>query len=472
MSLVKSPKMTPRKLAAIRRNQKLSHGPATAQGRERLRAAHLRHGFYARADEAALRALGEDPAQFQDLLEGLWEKWNPTDALQERLVARLARALWLMDRADRMQEGYALRQAKDVNRGREDRLHARMMRQKMTSASLQTLAQSVARERYVTTSDDLELMKSLHREGAMREMGEMALALFHQLQAPGEEDDGEGGSDHDADIRRVVARVREIFGLGASAVEPEADAASVSPRPLPDREAGAGSQEPAGRQGPSQNSERIAEADTAGAGVTAASSDAQGSEDVRSEDSDGVHRTPEIGEAGASEQEEEEPNAGLSSAEWEAREPVRRLLEHILSRQVEICEAERQATLRESLMGPSPYERAAEIAPTQRNAALMRRMQDSSFRQVVRLTSLLMRMKRQERQMEGLENPAACYDLSETKGVSNRNENLPKLHPVELKRVNLLRAGGGGGEKRGPQNEGKSNDVVENKGRKNVSLGF
>jgi hypothetical protein len=148
---------------------------------------------------------------------------------------------------------------------------------------------------------------------------------------------------------------------------------------------------------------------------------------------------------------------------------VRRLLEHILSRQVEICEAERKATLRESLMGPSPYERAAEIAPTQRNAALMRRMQDSSFRQVVRLTSLLMRMKRQERQMEGLENPAACYDLSETKGVSNRNENLSKLHPVEPKRVNLLR---GGGEKRGPQNEGKSNDVIENKGRKNVSLGF
>jgi hypothetical protein len=215
MSLVKSPKMTPRKLAAIRRNQKLSHGPASVAGRKRLRAAHLRHGFYARADEVALRALGEDPAQFQELLEGLWEKWNPTDALQERLVSRLARALWLMDRADRMQEGYALRQAKDMNRGREDRLHAEMMRQKMTSASLQTLAESVARERYVTTSDDLELMKSLRQEGAMREMGEMALALFYQLQEPGEEDDGEGGSDHDADVRRVIARVREIFGLGA-----------------------------------------------------------------------------------------------------------------------------------------------------------------------------------------------------------------------------------------------------------------
>jgi hypothetical protein len=106
-------------------------------------------------------------------------------------------------------------------------------------------------------------------------------------------------------------------------------------------------------------------------------------------------------------------------------------------------------TLQESLMGPSPYERAAEIAPTQRNAALMRRMQDSNFRQVVGLTSLLMRMKRQERQMEALESTAACYDLSETKWVSDRKGNLSKLHPIELKGVNMPGGGEGDGEKKG-----------------------
>jgi len=49
----------------------------------------------------------------------------------------------------------------------------------------------------------------------------------------------------------------------------------------------------------------------------------------------------------------------------------------------------------------------------------MRRMEDSSFRQVARLTSLLMRMKRQERQMEALENTAVLHDVPETKGVSD-----------------------------------------------------
>ena len=64
MSLVKKHEMTEKHLAANRRNQKLCHGPVTAEGRERIRAAHLRHGFYAQAEEAALRALGEDPAQY------------------------------------------------------------------------------------------------------------------------------------------------------------------------------------------------------------------------------------------------------------------------------------------------------------------------------------------------------------------------------------------------------------------------
>ena len=39
-----------------------------------------------------MRALGEDPAQFESLTQGLWETYNPTDAAQEGLVIRLSRA--------------------------------------------------------------------------------------------------------------------------------------------------------------------------------------------------------------------------------------------------------------------------------------------------------------------------------------------------------------------------------------------
>ncbi len=94
MSLVKKPTMTPRKLAAARGNARLSRGPATPEGRERVRAAHLIHGFYSEAAGEALRALGEDPAEFDRLLASLMETWQPADLLEEELVERLARALW------------------------------------------------------------------------------------------------------------------------------------------------------------------------------------------------------------------------------------------------------------------------------------------------------------------------------------------------------------------------------------------
>jgi len=85
---------------------------------------------------------------------------------------------------------------------------------------------------------------------------------------------------------------------------------------------------------------------------------------------------------------------------------------------VETCEAQRKALVKESVKGPSPYERAAEIAPTHPHARVMRRMQDSNLREVRRLTNLLLRIKRYECQMLALEKTAALHDVLEKKGVS------------------------------------------------------
>jgi hypothetical protein len=227
MSLIKK-EVTEKQLAANRQNIKLSHGPVTDEGRERIRAAHLRHGFYAQDEEVAMRAMGEDPVHFHELLEGLWETYDPTDAAQEGLVIRLARATWLMNRADRMQEGYAVRQAEDVSSGRQDRLHAKTMRLKMTEERLRRLARSVATEHYVTPREDLEKMKSLHEEGVLKDMGEIALALFYELQAPGT---GEDGIDEFEVARRMVLQAKEIFGIGRSR-ETEPDVAANPSQPL------------------------------------------------------------------------------------------------------------------------------------------------------------------------------------------------------------------------------------------------
>ncbi|MGO8734316.1 MAG: hypothetical protein ACLQVM_16195, partial [Terriglobia bacterium] len=333
MSIKQQRTMTEKNLAAHRENARKSRGPVTSEGKDRRRDASLRHGFYSQDRDKALRALGEDPRDFDAMVNSVREKYEPADGFEEALAMRLARAMWRMDRADRI-EGYALRQAKDENNCREDRLHAQMMRLKMTGASLQSLAQAVARERYVTTPGHLDLMRNLQPDGAVKEMGEIALALFLQLQEPGERDKEGRHVDPNEAERRALAKFKEIFGLYDDGPHQVGQAAPPTP-------------------------------------------EERGSQVI--------------------ETKKEEPYPIITAAQWVAREPVRQLLEHILTRQVEICEAQRLATLKECVAGPSPFERAAEIAPAHPNVALMQRMQDSSFREVWRLSNLLLKIKKQTR---------------------------------------------------------------------------
>jgi len=389
MSLPKKPTMTEKRIAANRANGKRSHGPATPEGWERIRAANTRHGFYSQAEAVALACLGEDAAELERLRQNLHDDWQPPSGLEEELVEHLVQVVWRWKRAGRMQEGFALRQAKDVNLTREDRLHAHMMRLKMTEESLRLLVQSVAREYYVTTSADLEKMKSLHQEGVMKEMGEIALALFYRLEEPGEKDEHGRRIDPQEAGRRVLVRIKEIFGL-SSDFAPKANVAPGSSQPP-------GSQQGAGATPGSQQD--------AQAGVAP---------DFSPAPADPSRCSGQALKVGAAQPAAAEgPPSRFTPAEWEARERARQLLENLLTRQVEIYEAQRKAILKESLAGPSPFERAAEIALAHPNAALMQRMEESSFRQIWRITNLLLKIKRQGREAESWENPARGQNVHE-----------------------------------------------------------
>ena len=214
MSLVKKPIMTEKKVAANRRNGSKSLGPVTAEGREHIRSARLGHGFYAQAPDAVLSPLGQDPARFEELRNGLYQEFAPHGTLQEELVNRLAWVLLLVERAERSHEGQALRRAQSAQNGRDNRLHARMMRLKMTGESLRSLARSVAVWHYVTNCEDLEVIKELQQDGVAAEMGEIALDLFYHLRDPGV--DKEGVSQEER-YRGAINSFRSIFGGRARA---------------------------------------------------------------------------------------------------------------------------------------------------------------------------------------------------------------------------------------------------------------
>lgn len=70
MSLMKQAQSTDKKSASRRRNGRQSRGAKTAEGKERIRAANLKHGYYSKVREEALVSLGEDPKDLAALIAG------------------------------------------------------------------------------------------------------------------------------------------------------------------------------------------------------------------------------------------------------------------------------------------------------------------------------------------------------------------------------------------------------------------
>jgi len=113
--------MTDKNRTAHQRNGRQSRGAATPQGKERSRAAHLRHGFYSQQREEALCALGEDPAELAALIESTREEWRPASDFQERMAERMARLWWRAERAERIQESLTARQVQENEKRRHQR---------------------------------------------------------------------------------------------------------------------------------------------------------------------------------------------------------------------------------------------------------------------------------------------------------------------------------------------------------------
>jgi hypothetical protein len=94
MSLRKSPRMTPARLAANRLSAKKSTGPRTLQGKQRSAMNAFKSGLWSRSFRRVLTLAGDPVWKFDGVIERLSLLLKPRNRLQAARLVRYAQMLW------------------------------------------------------------------------------------------------------------------------------------------------------------------------------------------------------------------------------------------------------------------------------------------------------------------------------------------------------------------------------------------
>ena len=215
MSLIQQPTMTEKNRAAHQRNARMSHGATTAEGKERARAAHLRHGFYSQVCDEALVALGENPDDLRALIASAQREWRPAGDLAAGMASRLARLLWRMDRAERIQESVLAHRALEHQQRRRDlalHLHYKV---NPRLDLLSCLLEDTADVRYYTTPSHFHWFCDAFGNPPQHPYEEQLFVLLHRLRKPrGWGQPAPGGGTEPDPAAGAVAETSDVAETG------------------------------------------------------------------------------------------------------------------------------------------------------------------------------------------------------------------------------------------------------------------
>ncbi|HMD86529.1 MAG TPA: hypothetical protein VKO18_17715 [Terriglobia bacterium] len=201
MSLVKKPEMTEENLAAHRANGAHSHGAVTPEGKARVAAANLRHGFYAKAQNGALAALGEDPEEYANLMNSLAN--NLIEGLEGELRERIGDTLWRMKRAARMRNGLALKRIKAVQELQQTRTMPQRLQAHESLQCYEDFATALRRRGNGPTPAEINTFMKYFADDRTERMQEFFLLLksLNKL---------EEGPERKAALRKARAQLKEM----------------------------------------------------------------------------------------------------------------------------------------------------------------------------------------------------------------------------------------------------------------------
>ena len=410
MALVKKPVMTEENQAAHRRNGRKSRGAATAEGKERARAANLRHGYYSQERDEAQRALGEDPAELAALLEGAQAEWRPAGIFQARVAERLGRLLWRMERAERIQESLVAGQMREHAKRRQHVLLQTRYKVIDLRSILELLDDKAADPRFYTPREYFRMFTRAFGEG-MDEHEKEIFQLMHRLRKP-----GSGGKENEEEEGEP--------GAGG----PEGEMAT----PAPAGPSGAGSSASSGEGGLEGGAVAVEEADEDGYLSSLAEMD-EGLAPI--------------------------PWPEIAVAEGAERDELRELLRQRARYELEIVEATWGKELKELERPLSRRERDELQAAPHRHGELMRREEEACFRQFVRLGNWLMKFQSQGK-------GCGVGRLGwEKQGPGHRSQDSE----AEGAGVAAARVGPGTSAAANRENAGASGDVYENAGMRQIT---
>jgi len=106
------PTVSERKLKANRENAKKSTGPRTAIGKTFSCRNALKEGLFVR-QITDFEALSEDPMEYQELINGLWDQYQPIGKGEEIEVERIAVCYWKLKRVWRYENAVNLAARRD-----------------------------------------------------------------------------------------------------------------------------------------------------------------------------------------------------------------------------------------------------------------------------------------------------------------------------------------------------------------------